>query len=73
MASLVEELVNILEAEQKVYEKLTGYEEKKKDVLIRADVPALEEKDRRKDDSYETHRTFGYPARDTEETDHCKR
>ena len=43
MASLVEELVNILEAEQKVYEKLTGYEEKKKDVLIRADVPALEE------------------------------
>ena len=43
MASLVEELVNILEAEQKVYEKLTGYEEKKKDVLISADVPALEE------------------------------
>ena len=43
MASLVEELVNILEAEQKVYEKLTGYEEKKKDVLIHADVPALEE------------------------------
>ena len=43
MASLVEELVNILEAEQKVYETLTGYEEKKKDVLIRADVPALEE------------------------------
>ena len=29
MASLVEELVNILEAEQKVYETLTGYEEKK--------------------------------------------
>ena len=43
MASLVEELVNILEAEQKVYETLTGYEEKKKDVLISADVPALEE------------------------------
>ena len=43
MASLVEELVNILEAEQKVYETLTGYEEKKKDVLIRAVVPALEE------------------------------
>ena len=41
MASLVEELVNILEAEQKVYETLTGYEEKKKDVLIRADVLLL--------------------------------
>ena len=102
MASLVEELVNILEAEQKVYETLTGYEEKKKDVLIRADVPALEEitnleqlagdeliaysnkqvqaltdigtgKDRGKDDSYETDQSSGYPAGDTEETDHCKR
>ena len=43
MASLVEELVNVLEAEKKIYVKLIGCEERKKDVLIAADVAALEE------------------------------
>ena len=43
LASLVEELVNILEAEEKIYQILIGYGERKRDVLIAADVPALEE------------------------------
>lgn len=43
MASLVEELVNVLDAEKKIYTTLVGYEERKKDVLIAADVAALEE------------------------------
>lgn len=43
MASLVEELVNILEAEETIYQTLIGYGERKRDVLIVADVPALEE------------------------------
>ena len=43
MASLVEELVNVLDAEKKIYTTLVGYEERKKDVLIAADVTALEE------------------------------
>ena len=43
MASLVEELVNGLEAEKQIYTTLVGYEERKKDVLIAADVAALEE------------------------------
>lgn len=43
MASLVEELVNVLEAEKQIYATLVGYEERKKDVLIAADVAALEE------------------------------
>lgn len=43
MASLVEELVNVLDAEKKIYTTLVGYEERKKDVLIAADVSALEE------------------------------
>ena len=43
MASLVEELVNILEAEKQIYTTLVGYEERKKDVLIAADVATLEE------------------------------
>lgn len=43
MASLVEELVNILEAEEKIYQTLIEYGERKRDVLIVADVPALEE------------------------------
>ena len=34
MASLVEELVNVLEAEKQIYTTLVGYEERKKDVLI---------------------------------------
>ena len=42
MASLVEELVNVLEAEKKIYTTLIDYEERKKDVLIAADVSALE-------------------------------
>lgn len=43
MASLVEELVNVLESEKQIYDNLIGYEERKKDILIAADVPALEE------------------------------
>lgn len=43
MASLVEELVNVLEAETQIYTTLVGYEERKKDVLIAADVATLEE------------------------------
>ena len=43
MASLVEELVNVLEAEKQIYTTLVGYEERKKDVLIAADAAALEE------------------------------
>lgn len=43
MASLVEELVNVLEAEKQIYTTLVGYEECKKDVLIAADVATLEE------------------------------
>lgn len=43
MASLVEELVNVLEAEKQIYTTLVGYEERKKDVLIAADVATLEE------------------------------
>lgn len=43
MASLVEELVKVLDAEKKIYTTLVGYEEHKKDVLIAADVTALEE------------------------------
>lgn len=42
MASLVEELVKVLEEEKKIYETLIGYGEQKTDVLIRGDVPALE-------------------------------
>lgn len=43
MASLVEELVNVLEAEKQIYTTLVSYEERKKDVLIAADVATLEE------------------------------
>lgn len=43
LASLVEELVNVLEAEKQIYTTLVGYEERKKDVLIAADVATLEE------------------------------
>ena len=42
MASLVEELVSVLESEEALYRTLVGYGEEKRDVLIRADVPALE-------------------------------
>ena len=42
MASLVEELVTVLEEEEKIYQTLISYGEKKTDILIRADVPELE-------------------------------
>lgn len=42
MASLVEELVGILEEEEKIYQKVYEYGEQKKEILIKADVPALE-------------------------------
>ena len=43
MASLVEELVNILEEEEKHYQKFFEYAQMKRQILINADVPALEE------------------------------
>ena len=43
MASLVEELVTVLEEEEKIYQTLISYGEKKTDILIRADVPELEQ------------------------------
>lgn len=42
VASLVEELVTVLEEEEKIYQTLISYGEKKTDILIRADVPELE-------------------------------
>lgn len=42
MASLVDELINILEEEEKVYRVLLEYGEEKKRILISNDVPALE-------------------------------
>ena len=42
MASLVEELVTVLEEEEKIYQTLISYGEKKTDILIRADVPELD-------------------------------
>ena len=43
MASLVEELVSILEEEERLYQTLLAYGEEKRRVLIEADVHALEE------------------------------
>ena len=42
MASLVEELRNILVAEENIYRDLLTYGEQKRQILIDADVPALE-------------------------------
>lgn len=42
MASLVEELVNILEEEEQIYQRLITCGEQKRQILIDADVPALE-------------------------------
>lgn len=42
MASLAEELVSILEAEEKIYRQVIAYGEQKRQILIDADVPALE-------------------------------
>jgi hypothetical protein len=43
VASLVEELVKVLETEEEMYQELIESAGKKTDVLIRADVPALEQ------------------------------
>lgn len=42
MASLVEELVNVLREEEKIYQVFWDLAQKKSDILIQADVPALE-------------------------------
>ena len=42
MASLVEELVSVLHEETSLYEKLNDYGEQKIQILIKADIPALE-------------------------------
>ena len=42
MASLVEDLIGILEEEEKVYQKLAEIGEQKRLILIQNDVPALE-------------------------------
>ncbi len=42
MASLVEELVSVLEEEERLYQKVYEYGEQKRQILIDADVPALE-------------------------------
>ena len=42
MASLVEELVSILVEEEKLYQEILEYARQKRDILIAADVPALE-------------------------------
>lgn len=42
MASLVEELVSVLEEEDRLYQKVYEYGEQKREILIKADVPALE-------------------------------
>lgn len=42
MASLVEELINVLAEEERIYKKLTEYGEKKRQIIIDADIPELE-------------------------------
>ena len=42
MASLVEELINVLTEEEKVYRTLAEYGEKKRQIIIDADIPELE-------------------------------
>lgn len=42
MASLVEELVSVLQEEEKLYRQFLVYGEQKRQILIDADVPALE-------------------------------
>lgn len=42
MASLVEELINVLAEEENIYKKLTEYGEKKLQIIIDADIPELE-------------------------------
>lgn len=43
MASLVEELVNILEEEEKIYQTLIEYAGQKREVLVAANISGLEE------------------------------
>ena len=43
MASLVDELVNILKKEQVLYDELTEICKKKTETIVRANIPALEE------------------------------
>lgn len=43
MASLVEELVTVLNEEERLYQRFLEYGEKKRQILIDADVPALEQ------------------------------
>ena len=42
MACLVEELINVLAEEESIYKKLTEYGEKKRQIIIDADIPELE-------------------------------
>lgn len=42
MASLVEELINVLAEEESIYKKLTEYGEKKRQIIIDAGIPELE-------------------------------
>ena len=42
MASLVEELINVLTEEEKVYRTLAANGETKRQIIIDADIPALE-------------------------------
>ena len=42
MASLVEEIINVLAEEESIYKKLTEYGEKKRQIIIDADIPELE-------------------------------
>ena len=42
MARLVEELINVLAEEESIYKKLTEYGEKKRQIIIDADIPELE-------------------------------
>lgn len=42
MASLVEELVSVLEEEERIYRQVIEYANQKRQILIDADVPALE-------------------------------
>ena len=43
MASLIEELIGVLEEETGCYEKLLNMADNKKDVIIKGDVPSLQE------------------------------
>lgn len=42
MASLMDDLVQVLESENEQYQKLAGLSKEKKQVIIKADVPSLE-------------------------------